>query len=262
MLNYLIATDPLPPIRPGILYEYILAGNGIYLRAARQGLEVMIPIASLSVRGLPQVEPYLRLEMPKIPASALAYILEEAQNQIAPVRSCRKCGCTDPHGCLEGCWWVEADLCSQCAGEDALGASFLNPAYPPGATPLSSDPAHLIEVMFYLDSMQGEWRLWRPPQVQSKVSIQYTPENSLVEIHSHHSMGAFFSTTDDADQQGFRIYAVLGRINTCPTIRMRIGVYGYFWEVPAGWVFDLPETIQDHNATKLEDVEPWEETWT
>ena len=36
MLNYLIATDPLPPIRPGILYEYILAGNGVFIRGARR----------------------------------------------------------------------------------------------------------------------------------------------------------------------------------------------------------------------------------
>ncbi len=27
---------------------------------------------------------------------------------------CRVCGCTDLHGCPEGCWWVEEDLCSSC----------------------------------------------------------------------------------------------------------------------------------------------------
>jgi hypothetical protein len=30
-------------------------------------------------------------------------------------RSCRVCGCTDAWGCVEGCWWVELDLCSGCA---------------------------------------------------------------------------------------------------------------------------------------------------
>ena len=30
-------------------------------------------------------------------------------------RSCRKCGCTDERACPNGCWWVEADLCSRCA---------------------------------------------------------------------------------------------------------------------------------------------------
>lgn len=30
---------------------------------------------------------------------------------------CRVCGCTDEYGCADGCWWMEADLCSQCAAE-------------------------------------------------------------------------------------------------------------------------------------------------
>lgn len=28
---------------------------------------------------------------------------------------CRECGCTDYNACDDGCWWVEADLCSSCA---------------------------------------------------------------------------------------------------------------------------------------------------
>lgn len=34
--------------------------------------------------------------------------------------TCRACGCTDDFGCIEGCWWVEPDLCSRCAGETAV----------------------------------------------------------------------------------------------------------------------------------------------
>lgn len=30
-------------------------------------------------------------------------------------RRCRVCGCDDVHACPEGCWWVEPDLCSNCA---------------------------------------------------------------------------------------------------------------------------------------------------
>lgn len=29
---------------------------------------------------------------------------------------CRTCGCTDASGCVEGCWWIEPDLCSSCEG--------------------------------------------------------------------------------------------------------------------------------------------------
>lgn len=27
---------------------------------------------------------------------------------------CKKCGCTDSHGCTEGCCWSKPDLCSVC----------------------------------------------------------------------------------------------------------------------------------------------------
>ena len=32
----------------------------------------------------------------------------------AEVRTCRGCGCTDDYGCAGGCWWLSADLCSEC----------------------------------------------------------------------------------------------------------------------------------------------------
>lgn len=31
---------------------------------------------------------------------------------------CKKCGCTDSHGCTEGCWWSKPDLCSECDNRD------------------------------------------------------------------------------------------------------------------------------------------------
>lgn len=31
------------------------------------------------------------------------------------IQVCKKCGCTDTHGCIEGCWWTKPDLCSECA---------------------------------------------------------------------------------------------------------------------------------------------------
>lgn len=31
---------------------------------------------------------------------------------------CERCGCTEKHGCLEGCYWIDArqTLCSRCEG--------------------------------------------------------------------------------------------------------------------------------------------------
>jgi hypothetical protein len=30
-------------------------------------------------------------------------------------RFCRNCGCSDERACEGGCWWIAADLCSECA---------------------------------------------------------------------------------------------------------------------------------------------------
>jgi hypothetical protein len=47
--------------------------------------------------------------------------LDEALSQIEGLcvpfdgPACRLCGCTQELGCEAGCWWVEPDLCSECA---------------------------------------------------------------------------------------------------------------------------------------------------
>ena len=66
--KYILAeTDTLPAIDPTSLYEFVLAGNGVFVRARRCGLEAMIPVSTCEIRGLQPVEPYVRLETGKIP---------------------------------------------------------------------------------------------------------------------------------------------------------------------------------------------------
>jgi hypothetical protein len=36
-------------------------------------------------------------------------------------QKCRVCGCTWENACPGGCYWVEPDLCSQCAGAAEVG---------------------------------------------------------------------------------------------------------------------------------------------
>jgi hypothetical protein len=58
-------------------------------------------------------------------------------------------------------------------------------------------------------------------------------------------MSARFSSLDDQDEVGFRVYAILGCISTRPVMRVRVGMYGYRHDIPANWVFDLPPGIGD-----------------
>ena len=87
------------------------------------------------------------------------------------------------------------------------------------------------------------YRLVVPTQAGTASSLTYRPPAGVVaEFHSHGSSRAFFSATDDRDEQGFRIYGVAGRFDTpLPELCLRVGVYGHF--APVGWpqVFGGPD---------------------
>ena len=79
------------------------------------------------------------------------------------------------------------------------------------------------------------YRMVVPPQTGTATSLEYTPPAEVVaEFHSHGTSRAFFSVTDDRDEQGFRIYGVAGRLDTDrPELSLRVGVYGHF--APLDW---------------------------
>ena len=79
------------------------------------------------------------------------------------------------------------------------------------------------------------YRMVVPPQTGTATSLEYTPPAGVVaEFHSHGRSRAFFSATDDRDEQGFRIYGVAGRLDTDrPELSLRVGVYGHF--APVDW---------------------------
>jgi hypothetical protein len=75
---------------------------------------------------------------------------------------------------------------------------------------------------------------------------------ALIDLHSHAVMDPFFSPTDNKDEQGFRIFAVIGKLNENPKICVRVGVYGTYWNIPADMVFELPGEIRDAYYSKGE----------
>ena len=109
-------------------------------------------------------------------------------------------------------------------------------------------PAHLFELglRWFQDAPDTErffavrwdgrvYRLVVPPQAGTATSLAYVPPAGVVaEFHSHGSARSFFSATDDRDEQGFRVYGVVGRLDTPePDLSLRVGVYGHF--APLGW---------------------------
>ena len=99
------------------------------------------------------------------------------------------------------------------------------------------------ERLFALRWDGGAYRLVVPPQAGTATSLRYRPPAGVVaEFHSHGSLSAFFSATDDRDEQGFRLYGVAGRLDTLlPELSLRVGVYGHFAPVDWWQVFEGPD---------------------
>ena len=87
------------------------------------------------------------------------------------------------------------------------------------------------------------YRLVVPPQAGTATTIAYVPPAGVVaEFHSHGTSPSFFSATDDQDEQGFRVYGVVGRLDALqPVLSLRVGVYGHFAPVEWSQAFDGPE---------------------
>ncbi len=145
-------------------------------------------------------------------------------------------------------------------------------------------PAALFEVglRWFLDDPDTErffavrwdgrsYRLVVPEQEGTTTSLEYTPPAGVVaEFHSHGTSRAFFSKTDDGDEQGFRIYGVVGRLNKYrPELRLRVCVYGHFAPVEWAQVFDGPPhglrlvgEGPDSDETREKEVIECPTTWT
>ena len=182
MVEYLIARDGVPT-RQGLAFDYLLAGDGIFLVAENDDLEVRVPIAGCTVRGLPPVYPACNLKHGRLPR-----------------------------------WIWDAIVWAAHVG-------------------YTSDHEVLLAVVF---ERGIGYRLTVPPQIAGPERVVYLPPTSAVfEIHSHGTHPAVFSSTDDRDELGLRLYGVLGRLDTDrPKVAFRVGAYGHFMSVPWETVFD------------------------
>ena len=86
------------------------------------------------------------------------------------------------------------------------------------------------------------YRLVMPPQAGTGSSLSYQPPQGVIaEFHSHGRHRAFFSATDDGDEQGYKVYGVVGLLDTpAPELTMRVGIYGHFAPLDWSQVFDGP----------------------
>lgn len=104
---------------------------------------------------------------------------------------------------------------------------------------------------FFWNPERQEYWIRVPTQKVSKGRVEYEgqgdvdPKNVLVcEIHSHNSMDAFFSGTDDRDEKsrGDRFFGVVGKLDTSsPQIKMSYIINGERTMIELGEVIDDEE---------------------
>jgi hypothetical protein len=88
-----------------------------------------------------------------------------------------------------------------------------------------------LEILFRLRwTEEGGWELYEPHQEQSPGACRALEDErpgTVMEIHSHHRMKAFFSDDDDASDDVFLLYGVIGDVLRDPVLILRAGVHGY-----------------------------------
>jgi PRTRC genetic system protein A len=111
--------------------------------------------------------------------------------------------------------------------------------------------------MTYRTGLPQPFRLAVPDQDASALRVSYQmPRRGqlLIDVHSHHRMAAYFSTTDDHDDRGLSVSAVVGNIFDRPEITIRANVYGHRCRIPALSVFDhLPTPLREVPLSKRKD---------
>jgi len=165
---------------PGLFYNYILAENGLFIRAQNPLIKATVCISPVEIRGLSPLKENIELVHGKIPRRLYD-----------------------------------------------LSLSVLM---------ASSDREQYLAITW-----EDEYHLRIPGQERQGASVKYqTLSSPIMDIHSHGSMGAFFSCTDDSDEKGLRLYMVVGRLDTLlPEVELRLGVYGYFIPLSIEEVFDV-----------------------
>ena len=179
-VGYLLNTREGLAGEPGIYYDYIIAGNGVFVRSRNRCLEATVNVTWADVRGLLPLYESLSLPGGRVPRQLynLALSLFSA----------------DP--------WNE----------------------------------HYVAVTW-----NGCYHLKMPIQEKSPGKVRYERlPDTMMDIHSHGLGSAWFSGTDNRDEQEMKVYMVVGEVDKLfLEVDFRVGVYGYFAPVELSEVFNV-----------------------
>lgn len=107
------------------------------------------------------------------------------------------------------------------------------------------DLSHEAMVNIFYSRKERYYYLARPTYTADKVSVHYafghTKDILVMQLHSHNTMPAVFSSVDNEDEAATGLYAVLGELDTKhPKICIRAGMEGAFKYLKVEDVFQVP----------------------
>ncbi len=186
----------------GIYYDYVLAANGLFIEAEGKLLAARIPVFQAEVRGLAPLDPKVVLRHGKIPQwlfdLAMGIFLTDISRERYAAVTWDDKGTSGKAGLL-GTYHIVVPM--QAGTQEQLAES--------------GDQGHgCVAGVSYLN-----------------------PDSAILDLHSHGRLRAFFSSQDNRDETGLKIYCVVGELEDIPIVKLRIGVYGYFYTIPWSDVF-------------------------
>lgn len=121
------------------------------------------------------------------------------------------------------------------------------------------NPCKEAAAQIFYDDKTGVYELYFPKQQSNACRVVFDRNVALEEekvlvmdIHSHGRMDAFFSSVDNHDEKGTRLFLVLGKIDsTKPACKLRAGIAGYYKELALTDVFDLKMSKLDERRDYL-----------
>ena len=115
------------------------------------------------------------------------------------------------------------------------------------------DPHREAAAQIFYDDKTGSYELHFPEQKAGVCTVVFDRDMRLesekvlvMDAHSHGQMNAFFSSVDDHDEKGTRLFLVLGRISgKMPAWKLRAGIAGHYRELELSDVFDMEGVLYD-----------------
>lgn len=106
-----------------------------------------------------------------------------------------------------------------------------------------------LQLFFNLED--NKYFLYLPEQVVKHTAVQFERNHVLestnylvADIHSHGEIAAFFSSVDDADELGTRLFFVFGGLkNRKPEAKFRAGSGGHFTNLEKDDIFDVNDEV-------------------